>query len=81
MTLYQFNALDETGKHQPAWSHVEMVGDRIEGEDRIVLYKYFPFMLRCINGYGMGLCRKCVGIAKNKKSLNFLRPFTVLSGS
>jgi hypothetical protein len=48
MTLYQFNALDETGKHQPAWSHVEMVGDRIEGEDRIVLYKYFPpdFIIR-----------------------------------
>ena len=43
MTLYQFNALDETEQHEAVWNDGVMVGDRMEGEDRIVLYQLFSF--------------------------------------
>ena len=43
MTLYEFNALDETEQHEVVWNDGVMVGDRMEGEHRIVLYQIFSF--------------------------------------
>ena len=43
MTLYQFNALDETEQHEAVWNHGGMVGYRMEGEHRVVLYQLFSF--------------------------------------
>jgi hypothetical protein len=48
MTLYQFNALDETEQHEAVWNDGVMVGDRMDVGHRIVLTNYFPFMLSCI---------------------------------
>lgn len=43
MTLYEFNSLDETEQHEAVWNHGVMVGDRIEGEHKIILYQLFSF--------------------------------------
>ncbi len=43
MTLYEFNSLDETGQHEAVWYNGVMVGDRIEGEHKIILYQLFSF--------------------------------------
>ena len=43
MTLYQFNTLDETEQHNAVWNHGVMVGDRVEGEHRVILYQLFSF--------------------------------------
>lgn len=43
MTLYQFNALDETEQHQAVWNNGVHVGDRVEGEHKIILYQLFSF--------------------------------------
>lgn len=43
MTLYQFNALDETEQHEAVWNNGVHVGDRVEGECKIILYQLFSF--------------------------------------
>lgn len=43
MTLYQFNDLDELEQHEAVWNNGVMVGDRIDGVHRIVLYQLFSF--------------------------------------
>ena len=43
MTLYQFNALVETEKHEAIWEHGVMVADRIDAEYRVILYQIFSF--------------------------------------
>ena len=43
MTLYQFNDLDEAEQHEAIWDHGVMIGDKIEGEHKIILYQIFSF--------------------------------------
>ena len=45
MTLYQFNALDEAEQHETLWDHGVMIGDRIELEQKIILYQLFSFYI------------------------------------
>jgi hypothetical protein len=45
MTLYQFNALDETEQHEAVWNHGVMVGERIEDQHRVLLYQLFSFYI------------------------------------
>ena len=43
MTLYQFNALSEDEKAEVLWSKGDFVGDRMENEFSILLYKGLVF--------------------------------------
>ena len=43
MTLYEYNQLDEAEQHEALWEHSVMVGDRVEGEHKIILYQIFSF--------------------------------------
>ena len=43
MTLYEFNALDEAEQHEVLWDHGVMVGDRIVGVHKVILYQIFSF--------------------------------------
>ncbi len=43
MTLYEFNDLDELEQHEAIWEYGVMIGDRFEGEHRIILYQLFSF--------------------------------------
>ena len=43
MTLYEYNSLDEAEQHEAIWDYGEMIGDRLEGEYRILLYQLFGF--------------------------------------
>lgn len=45
MTLYEYNELDEAEQHEALWEHGEMVGNRIEGEHKIILYQMFSFYI------------------------------------
>jgi hypothetical protein len=43
MTLIEFNALEETEQHAIIWKDAVMVGDKFDGEFRIILYRIFSF--------------------------------------
>ena len=43
MTLYQFNGLDEMEQHEAIWEHGVHIGERLEGEYKIILYQIFSF--------------------------------------
>ena len=43
MTLYQYNDLDEAEQHEAIWEHGVHIGERIEGEYKIILYQIFSF--------------------------------------
>ncbi len=43
MTLYQYNALDECEQHEAIWDNGVHIGERIEGEYKIILYQLFSF--------------------------------------
>lgn len=45
MTIKKFRDLDEMEQHEAMWEYGVMVGDRIEGEYRIVLYQIFNFYI------------------------------------
>jgi hypothetical protein len=43
MTLYQYNYLDEAEQHEAIWEHGVHIGERLEGEYKIILYQIFSF--------------------------------------
>ncbi len=43
MTLYHYNDLDEAEQPEAIWEHGVMIGDRNEGEYKIILYQLFSF--------------------------------------
>jgi hypothetical protein len=45
MTLYEFSLLDELEQVEALWEHGVHIGDRIEGEYRLILYQLFSFYL------------------------------------
>lgn len=51
MTIKQFRELDEMEQHEAMWDNGVMVGDRLEGEHRIVLYQIFDFYLELYLSY------------------------------
>ncbi|MBC7510085.1 MAG: hypothetical protein H7320_15265 [Ferruginibacter sp.] len=45
MTLYQYNDLDELEQHETLWEHGVMIGERVEGEYKLILYQIFTFYI------------------------------------
>ena len=45
MTLDQFYALDEREQHEALWEHI-LIGDRVDGEHKIILYQIFYFYIK-----------------------------------
>ena len=43
MTLYQFNALNQVDQHEAVWYQGAHVGERSEGEYKVVLYQLCSF--------------------------------------
>jgi hypothetical protein len=58
MTLYQFNDLDELEQHEAICEHGIMIGDRIEGENKIVLYQLFSFYVELFHHIEYNVLRK-----------------------
>ncbi len=44
MTLYEYNGLDEAEQHEALWEHGVLVGNRVEGEYKIILYQINFFL-------------------------------------
>ena len=43
MTIFEFDDLHEAEKHETLWQHGYIIGDRIEGDYKIILYQLFSF--------------------------------------
>lgn len=43
MTLYEYNQLNESEQYETVWNHGVVVGNRINGKHRIILYQIFSF--------------------------------------
>jgi hypothetical protein len=45
MTLYEYRALDELEQTEALWEHGVHIGEREEGEYKVVLYQIFEFYI------------------------------------
>ena len=43
MTIFEFDDLHEAEKHEALWQHGYIIGARIEGDYKIMLYRLFSF--------------------------------------
>ena len=43
MTLYSFNKLDEIEQHEVIWADGVNIGERNDGEHKVVLYQLYSF--------------------------------------
>lgn len=60
MTIKKFRNLDEMEQHEAMWNHGVMVGDRLDGEYRIILYQIFDFYLELFYHVELNVLKKLV---------------------
>ena len=43
MTLYEFNGLEKNDQHSAVWEYGTHIGERLEGQQKLILYQMFSF--------------------------------------
>ncbi len=77
MTLFQFNALDETEQYEAIWNHGVMVGDRIEGEHKIILYQIFSFYVELYYHVEFNVLRRLRSFSSTKPLEQYLNQINI----
>lgn len=77
MTIKQFRELDEMEQHEAMWDNGVMVGDRLEGEHRIILYQISYFYLELYYHIELNVLRKLVSFDKLDVLDIYLNQFSI----
>ena len=77
MTLYQFNALDETEQHEAVWNDGVMVGHKNDGEHRIVLYQLFSFYVELFYNIEYNVLSKLIAFSDTEMLDIYLQQFSL----
>lgn len=77
MTIKQFRELDEMEQHEAMWDNGVMVGDRLEGEHRIVLYQIFDFYLELYYHIELNVLRKLISFDRLDALDVYLNQFNI----
>ena len=64
MTIKKFRDLDEMEQHEAMWEYGVMVGDRLSGEYRIILYQIFEFYIELYYHIELNVLRKLISFDK-----------------
>ena len=58
MTLYGFNKLDELENHEAIWDSGVHIGEKIDGEYKVILYQVFSFYVELFYHIEYNVLRK-----------------------
>ena len=75
MTLYQYNDLDEMEQHEAIWEHGVHIGERIEGEYKIILYQIFSFYVELFYHMEFNVLRRLRSFSNTECLDAYIRKF------
>jgi len=77
MTLYEYNQLDELEQHETVWDHAVMIGDRIDGEHKVVLYQLFSFYVELYYHQEYNVLRRLRSFSDTECLDAYIKDFTL----